>query len=386
MIGVPLTSLLLGLYVAVLAAVGWRAEQSAAMLRAICLRSILYSLSLAALCSSWTYFASVGDARNGSWLYFANALGPIIAITFGFPVWRRIAKLAKQENVGSLADFLAARYGKSRRLGVLASLVSTFGAMPYIALQLIGLSRAWSYSTGTQLAQPLMALLILAVLTGFSLLFGTRRPSLTQHSRGLVSMVALESCVKLGALVCVAGVAVWLVASALNEHESSLRPFLDNGPKIDLSFVTMTILCTLTAFTLPRQFHLGFVTLENVDDVRTARWLVPVYFLLWPLATFVIATALRSGFEPPNTAPDMLLLGFARAQGGHVLEIIALLGGLSAGAAMVVVEITAISAMISNELAIPWLARSTWARKGELNSGAAIIQVRRWTTDRKSVV
>ena len=93
-------------YLALLIHVGWRAERRGGQVSSRG-RGLRYGLSLATLCSAWTYFGGVGDASQGSWLFAANALGPILAVTLLYPVWRRIAVLSKQENVGSLADFLA---------------------------------------------------------------------------------------------------------------------------------------------------------------------------------------------------------------------------------------------------------------------------------------
>jgi len=51
--------------------------------------------------------------------------------------------------VTSIADFLASRYGKSRAVGVTATLFATVGVLPYIALQLQAVS-----STFKTIAQP----------------------------------------------------------------------------------------------------------------------------------------------------------------------------------------------------------------------------------------
>ena len=45
--------------------------------------------------------------------------------------------------------------------------------------------------------------LIAVVLAGIAILFGARRPDLTEHNRGLIQAIALESIVKLAALVAV---------------------------------------------------------------------------------------------------------------------------------------------------------------------------------------
>lgn len=45
-------------------------------------------------------------------------------------------RVAKHQNVTSIADFIASRYGKTQSLAAFASLVALVGTLPYIALQL----------------------------------------------------------------------------------------------------------------------------------------------------------------------------------------------------------------------------------------------------------
>lgn len=367
------------IYLAMLAFVGWRADGQDAKGHGLKGRAVVYALSLATLGSAWTYFGAIGDASNGSWLFLANALGPIAAITLGFPIWRKIALLTKQENVGSLADFLAARYGKSRRLGILVACVASLGALPYIALQLTILTGALSFVTGSTQSSSLLALLLVGLLVGFAILFGARRPSLTEHTRGFVNMIAIEACVKLLGLLLVGGLCISLISGATIGFSRALSSMPALSSNIDFSFVTLTILCTMTAFTLPRQFHLGFVTLEDPRHIRTAAWLVPVYFLLWAAATVFIAATLRSGFSSQGVNPALLVLALPMNYGSEALTLFALLGGLSAGAAMVVVEMTAIAAMVSNELILPILARGRQGPRDVPNVGQAILLVRRGT-------
>jgi len=391
----------IAIYVAALSVIGWRADRSAAgpgsavgaaddlpgPLQGSARRwqGVRYGLSLATLCSAWTYFGAVGDASEGSWLFVANALGPVLALTVLAPVWRRIAVLAKQENVGSLADFLAARFGKSRALGILASLVATLAALPYIALQLKVLADVWGFASGarggTQAGGSvnISALSIFAVLVILAIAFGARRPSLTQHSRGFVVMIAVESLVKLAGLGAVAVLVVLLAGGTTHGSgwlSDALPPFPANALP---SFATLTALCTITAFTLPRQFHLGFVTLERLEDIGRARRVVPAYFALWVLATLTIAMGIRSGFGSAGVAPYLQLLAIPMQSHHGIVLAMALLGGLSAGGAMVVVELTAISAMISNEVILPVLAGRLRRWRAEQSIGAAVVTVRRIT-------
>jgi len=370
---------IVAIYVALLVFAGWRADRRPDRRLGTALRPALYSLSLATLCSAWTYFGAVGDAANGSWLFVANALGPALAVTLGYPMWRKIAVLAKQENVGSLADFLAARYGKSRALGIICTCVATVGALPYIALQLDVLTRAWAFATGGTVHRASSSLLLIAFLAAVAIAFGARRPSLTQQSRGFVSMLALEAMVKLFALLCVAILAIVLLARLPNGLAVAIHAVPPIWPSLDGSFFVLTILCTVTAFTLPRQFHLGFVALEEVSDVRTARWLVPAYFFLWAVVSAMIAIAIRAGLGDHAVPSQLQVLALPMERGGSFVAVLALLGGLSAGAGMVVVETTAISAMISNDLILPLFANALRPRLSAFDASRWILLARRAT-------
>jgi signal transduction histidine kinase/Na+/proline symporter len=366
-------------YLVVLVTIGWTADRLSVSALRRRLRPVLHGLSLATLCSAWTYFGAVGDASRGSWLFLANALGPILAITAGYPVWRRIALLAKRENVGSLADFLGARYGKSRSLGIAATLVAGLGALPYIALQLTVLMSAWRHVGGAVDQDGWQTAFLTVVLAGIAILFGARRPSLTQHNRGLVGMLAFESVVKLVGLLAVAGLALGLFAMAPDGLAAGFVAAMPAGPVPDGAFVTLVMLCTVTAFTLPRQFHLGFVAIEDVEDSRTAAWIVPAYFTLWVIATLVIAVAIRARFGDPGVTAQLQVLALPEHAGFPVITLLALLGGLSAGAAMVVVELTAVSAMVSNEIVLPLLAHLRGQRDAAPDAGQAVLRARRLT-------
>ena len=376
MLSAPIIIAVLAGYLALLAFAGWRAEKTKRVFDQSLPRSVLYGLSLATLCSAWTYFGAVGDTSSGSWLFLANALGPILAITIGYPIWQRIAVLSKQENVGSLADFLAARYGKSRALGTLVTVVATLGALPYIALQLSILAQAWDFVGHGIATVPIQSLTLIALLVGFAILFGARRPSLTQHNRGFVSIIAVESIVKLFGLLCVAGLCLLLFTKS--GRASEVVDFIPSPlPALDFSFFTLALLCIVTAFTLPRQFHLGFVTLENPADIKAAAWIVPAYFLAWAGATLIIAAGIRAGFGMPGVAPHLQVMGIPTANAGAWIALFALLGGFSAGAAMVIVETTAVSAMVSNEIVLPLISNRLQRDGSGRDVGQSILLVRR---------
>lgn len=374
----PLILTLLFIYILALFVVAWRADREPTPPESPRHRALVYGLSIAVYFTAWTYYGAVGTAARTGWQYLPIYLGPALAITLGFPLWRRIAIAAKHENVGSIADFLAARYGKNQMLGTLVACVTIIGTMPYTALQLKSLSMAWVMASDHQAYSGLAVPVIAAVLAGFAILFGARRPTLTEHSRGLVRAVALESIVKLAALASVAVLGAIFIWTAPNPVSwASNIGGLAALPTIDGRFITATLLSFSAVLCLPRQFYVGFVELENPRDIRTARWLLPTYLMLTSLMVVPILAVgplvLQGGFNNP----DMYVLEIGRRLGGPILTAIVFLGGFSAAAAMVMVETVALSAMVSNDLVLPLLARTRWRVDPALNVSRMIVRLRR---------
>ena len=103
-------------------------------------RPFIYALSIGAYCSSWTFFGSVGLAASTGYDFLPTYLGPVLLFVFGWRLIRRIVRIAKKQNITSIADFMAARYGKSPSVAALVTVVAVVGTLPYIALQLTAVS------------------------------------------------------------------------------------------------------------------------------------------------------------------------------------------------------------------------------------------------------
>ncbi len=103
-------------------------------------RAPIYALSLAVYCTSWTFFGSVGLSAQRGLEFLGIYIGPILVFTLGNRLLRHIVRLAKSEHITSIADFLAARYGKSFGVASLATCIAAVGSIPYIALQLKAVS------------------------------------------------------------------------------------------------------------------------------------------------------------------------------------------------------------------------------------------------------
>src|SRR4029078_12236764 len=101
---------------------------------------LIYPLSLAIYCTSWTFFGSVGFATRTSFVFLAIYVCPILMIGLCTPLLRRVIQLAKSQNITSIADFIAARYGKSQAIAVTVVLIVIVGSVPYISFPLKAMS------------------------------------------------------------------------------------------------------------------------------------------------------------------------------------------------------------------------------------------------------
>ena len=349
---------------------------------------LIYPLSLAVYCTSWTFFGSVGLATRTSIEFLAIYVGPILLVAFCTPLLRRMIQLAKSQNITSVADFIAARYGKSQAVAATVAIIAIIGSVPYISLQL----KAVASSLETILIDdqaiasiPVfgdMALLVTIVLAVFAVLFGTRQTDATEHQHGLMLAVATESIVKLVAFLAVgAFVTFWmfnpaeLVERAMKSPEAVRA--IEYTPSVG-NFLTMTLLSFLAIMLLPRQFHVSVVENSSDAEVSRARWLFPAYLIAINL--FVIPIALAGLITFPFGAVDSDMYVLALPMEGHasLLSVAVFVGGLSAGTAMVIVECVALAIMVSNDIVVPLvLQRGPASRGGHKDFGNFLLKTRR---------
>src|SRR6516164_230242 len=202
--GWSVVTLALG-YVSVLFALAWYADHNGRFSKASGGRPLIYALSLAVYCTSWTFFGSVGLAAATGYDFIPVYLGPILLFVFGWRLLARIVRLAKSQNITSVADFLAARYGKSQAVAAIVTVIAVAGTLPYIALQLKAVALSVEALLDARALPHLYdtALSIAVAMATFAVLFGTRHIDATEHQEGLIVAIAAESLVKLAAFLTV---------------------------------------------------------------------------------------------------------------------------------------------------------------------------------------
>jgi len=314
----------------------------------------VYVLSLGVYATSWSYYGSVGFAAEQGYLFLTIYLGVTIAFLLSPLLLQPILKLTREYQFSSLADLLAFRY-RSQFAGVLVTLFTLLGALPYIALQIRAVTESLRVLTD-EAAPRVLALSFCLILILFAILFGARHISPREKHRGLVMAIAFESLVKLVALLAVglfalfgvfdgpAGLQQWL-AERPETLEALYRPVHD-GP-----WYTLVFLAFCAAFLLPRQFHMTFT--ENLDPgaLKSASWGFPLFLLLLNLA---IPPVLWAGQHLElGLAPDYYVLGVTLHGAPEWLPVLTFIGGVSAASAMVIVSTLALSSMALNHLLVP---------------------------------
>ena len=114
------------------------------------------------------------------------------------------------------------------------------------------------------------------------------------------------------------------------------------------------LLGVCSMFCLPRQFHVNFVENNGSQELRTARWIFPLYLCLMTVFILPIGIAGHIIFDTTTqVSTDTYALALPIQGGSTGVALISFIGGLSAATSMVIVATLAMGIMISNNLVTP---------------------------------
>jgi Na+/proline symporter/signal transduction histidine kinase len=364
-------------YLGVLFAIAYYGDKRADAGASIINSPTIYALSLAVYATSWTFYGSVGRATVSGIGFLPIYLGPTLMIALWWIVLRKIIRISKANRITSIADFIAARYGKSALLGGLVTVVAVIGVVPYIALQLKAVSASFTVllhypQIMTQRAGigPLWTdttLYIALLLATFTILFGTRHLDAAERHEGMVAAIAFESLVKLVAFLAVGIFVTFGMYDGFGDLFRRAQEFpalqslltLDNGAGSVTfgSWGSLILLSMLSMMFLPRQFQIAVV--ENIDEnhLNRAIWLLPLYLLVINIFVLPIAFSGIMQFPSGGVDADTFVLTLPMSEQRQGLALLVYIGGLSAATGMVIVETIALSTMVCNDLVMPLLLR-----------------------------
>ena len=155
--------------------------------------------------------AASGLAANRGLEFLTIYLGPACIALLWPVLLRKLVRVAKEQRITSISDFISSRYGKSAPLGMLVALLVVCGMIPYIALQLKAVSVSFTMILREESVLDIFdpTLLVAATLALFGILFGARNLDFTKQQTGLMTAVAVESIVKLVAFLLVGVYVTW---------------------------------------------------------------------------------------------------------------------------------------------------------------------------------
>src|SRR5262245_53548792 len=201
-------------YLGLLFTIAYYGDKRADRGRSLINSSAVYALSIAVYCTSWTFYGSVGRAAQTGIGFLPIYIGPTLVFCLGWLLLRKILHVSKANRITTIADFIAARYGKNAQLAGLVAIIAVIGCIPYIALQLKAVSGSFTVllqypeivvppGAGSPPILNDTAFWAALILALFSILFGTRHIDASEHHEGMVAAIAFESLVKLVAFIAV---------------------------------------------------------------------------------------------------------------------------------------------------------------------------------------
>ncbi len=323
----------------------------------------VYTLALGVYCTTWTFYGSVGQMASTGWWFPPTYLGAIVLFIFGWRVIHKLIRLAKEQNLSSLADLLAARYGRSHAIAALVTLIALTGIIPYIALQLKAVAFSYDLLTRTGQSHGVSwwqdtALYVTVVMVVFTAFFGARHTASSEQQPGLMLAIAFESILKLLALAAV-GILAWQHADMGDWFTRQVPERPDNSV---LAYLIQAMLGGFAMLCLPRQFHVTVVEHSTSRDLPTARRWYPLYLIL--LGLFLLPLTLAGEAMLRGTAaPDTYVLNLPMALGQPTFAVLAFIGGLAAATSMVIVASVALSTMVSHTIFVPLLLKWSGPRE-----------------------
>ncbi|MBI3144950.1 MAG: diguanylate cyclase, partial [Pseudogulbenkiania sp.] len=215
-------------YLGLLFAIAYRGDKAALGGHSLIANPYVYSLSLAVYATAWTFYGSVGRAAGSGIGFLPIYLGPTVMAALWWVVLRKIIRIAKDNRITSLADFISSRYGKSAALAGLVTVIAVVAVTPYVSLQLKAISTSFNVLRGYPDILPLAqeasetvlgdtAFYVALILAAFTVAFGTRHLDAAERHEGMVAAIAFESLVKLVAFLAVGVFVTWGMYDGLGD-------------------------------------------------------------------------------------------------------------------------------------------------------------------------
>ena len=321
---------------------------------------LVYVLSLGVYTSAWAFYGVVGMAHNYGYVFLAYYLGVCGAFLLAPVLLMPILRITRDNQLSSLADLFAFRF-RSSMAGTLTTILMLLAMVPLVTMQIQAVSDSVHILTSEGSPDTLaFGFCVLIIL--FTMAFGTRNISSREKHHGIVFAIAVESVVKLAAMLILGGVILFQVFDGpsglqdwLTTHQDALNTLhtpLDDGP-----WRTMLLMFFAAAIVMPDMFHMVFTENQKPRNLGIASWGMPLYLLLMSLPVPLIlwgGLALQT-----NANPEYYALGISLELASPWLSILTYVGSMSAASGLIIITTLALSSMVINHLILPVYQPST---------------------------
>ena len=346
---------------------------------------ITYVFSLGIFFSAWSFYGVLDLANEFGYGALAYYMGTGMFFLFSPIIQAPLAELCQRFQLRSIADLLVFRYN-SQLAGRLATLFIAFSIIPILILQIQAVSETVLLVT-TDFTDPLVdtityretrheqsqqiGLGYCILMAIFCIIFGA---GYSQY-KALITTMAFESLVKVTALVCVGGFAIFGVFGGFAELDWWLveHPMLFEqlyATEQSSSAHILLLVFIATGVLMPHVFHMSHMDQSINQVARMLTWAFPLFMLLMALPIFPI---LWAGLEL-DVPYDItyFTLGVPQMAGPAWLTVLAWLGGISAASGVLVVSTLSLATMMLNQWVLP-----LYGLRSQIDIYAKLIWLRR---------
>jgi Na+/proline symporter len=195
-------------YLAILFAIAYSTERGWVSDKVVS-HPLTYIFSLGIFASAWAFYGVVDLAQDFGYGALAYYLGTGTLFLFASYALKPLVELARRFQVNSMADLLVFRY-HSHSVGGMVTLVMLMAMAPLLTLQIQAVADTMDlFTRGNHEAlnptlsefglRQVLALIYCVAIALFATLFGSNR----EHHKGMVTVMAFESLIKVFGLLAV---------------------------------------------------------------------------------------------------------------------------------------------------------------------------------------
>lgn len=323
---------------------------------------VTYIFSLGIFASAWSFYGVVELANEFGYGALAYYLGTGALFLFSSYALKPLVEIARRFQINSMADLLVFRY-HSHSVGGLVTLIMLTAMIPLLVLQLQAvadtihlLTRGSHHELSPAFSEfgirQTLALIYCVAIAFFAMAFGSNR----EHHKGLVTVMAFESLVKVFGLLTAGGYALFAVFGGM----TGLDEWLTQNPRhlealhtsvSDTSAHALMLVFIATAVSMPHIFHMTVVESPVKHTNRIVSWAFPLFLLFMALPIFpILWGGLALGIESPTQYFPLSVPLFTN---NGIVAVIVFVGGLSAATGAMIAIALALATMVLNHWLLP---------------------------------